>query len=178
MWTKTVKPNWRLWHGNVWPEIEHAICDGFSLFLKEHSDPKRYAKLRAIESVYPMEHGLRLDIREVTEVRLFDVWKVGKAHRSPVIHYVGFLRTWGGGLFAVNAERLRDALLVLPKSRGLWHGREGWLYFTRETQQDTMSLFNETMTPMGAMAMLDDPYGWLRKVEDGEDSERVWQASS
>jgi len=41
-----------------------------------------------------------------------------------------------------------------------------------------MSLFNETMTPMGAMAMLDDPYGWLRKVEDGEDSERVWQASS
>jgi len=160
-WTKIVKPEWRTWCGNILPEEVPAISDGFSLFLEETSDPKRYEKLKD-ERSYRCDHPeeLALDTTYAEPLTLDAVFDVDEWVRERLdqkggrmaLKYVARFAQQRGPVVYVNAQRLRCAMLMC-KGKHCWLGEDGKVYVTGKADTG-MDLFGEAPPPLAAIAPL------------------------
>ena len=165
-WTKTVKPEWGTWCGNLLPTGVGAISDGYSLFLEEKSDPKRYAKLGDQLSVYQgsLDAEVVLDstgAEPLVLVGVFDIQAIEKARRGPsrvTLKYAAVFKRHRGVNIIVNAQRLRCAMLV-SKAKYPWIGADGRVYVC--DREDTgLDLFGDAPSPLAAIAPLTTRKAW------------------
>ena len=164
-WTKTVKPDWRTWCGNLLPRGLPAISDGFSIFLKEKSDDKRYTKLEEQRSVYEAgeDQEVVLDSSYAEPLRLVGVYNIQaiesqRTNGRVALKHVAILSRQRGSNVLVNAERLRCAMLV-SKAKHCWIGTDGRVYLC--DRADTgIDLFGDAPVPRAAIAPLNQKRSW------------------
>lgn len=161
-WKKEVKPDWVTWCGNVLPAGAGAISDGFSVFLEEFSDEKRYAKLSGQRSYMQVTEFPALDTTEAEPLSIDvcipceDLVREADAVRSGrvALKYAMVLKQQRGKSVVVNAARLRCAILV-TKSEHLWLGQDGLVYLCDRADAG-LDLFGMAPAPLGAIAPLEE----------------------
>ena len=174
-WKKEVKPNGKLWRGDMLPVGAPAASDGFTLFLEDCSDPKRYAKLKAERSVYTVEGSLTFDTTGAVPLRLNGVadtrpWQRERLGRQTglVLKYIAIFETVDQHrrTVIVNAERLRNAILV-AKHEHCWLGEDGRVYLC-DREETGLDLFGEAPRPLAAIAPMNGGPDMLREYQAHE----------
>ena len=160
-WKKEVKPEWKTWCGNLLPLELPAVSDGYSIFLEEKGDEKRYAKLkreRSYRCLTPPK--LVMDTTGAHPLELDGVWDVTEWLRGQTgggasriaLKYVARLASRTSPSAFVNAQRLRCAMMV-AKAEHPWLGHDGWVYLCDRPDTD-MDLFGDAPAPQAAVAPL------------------------
>jgi hypothetical protein len=174
-WKKEVKPNRKLWRGDMLPAGAPAACDDFTLFLEGTSDPKRYAKLKDERSVYSVEGSLTFDTTGAVPLRLNGVvdarsWQqtMKRGQGGLVLKYMAIFETVDQHRRTVilNAERYRNAILV-AKHEHCWLGTDGRVYLC-DREETGLDLFGEAPLPLAAIAPMNGATELLREYEAHE----------